>query len=42
MPASPVSAAIARIETESPEVIMLRGAERTSGDKWMRQEIEPA
>jgi hypothetical protein len=23
-----------RIETESPEVIMLREAERTSGDEW--------
>jgi len=30
----PASAATAGIEIESPEVIMLREAQRTSGDEW--------
>jgi hypothetical protein len=34
MPAQPASAATARIEPKSPEVIMLREAQRTSGDEW--------
>jgi hypothetical protein len=31
----------ARIETESPDVIMLREAQRTSGDEWRRRELNP-
>jgi hypothetical protein len=41
MPAPPASATTARIEAESPEVIMLREAERTSGDEWRRRESNP-
>jgi len=42
MAAQPASAATATDrKPKSPEVIMLREAQRTSGDEWRRRELNP-